>query len=118
MPRLLATVALFAFVLYCLLDVLLSDRRQVRHLPKSIWLAVVLLAPLVGGGVWLYAGRPSRTAPTPGGAGPRPPTTTAGPPGRPPTVDGPTRRPRGPDDDPDFLRDIDERLRRRNDGTT
>lgn len=103
----LLSVAYFVFFLYVLLDVVLSEQADVRNLPKLLWVLVVLVVPLAGGIAWLVAGRPERGTIAPGGAGP---------PGRRPDRNAPTRGrrarpPLGPDDDPDFLRRIDEQLR-------
>ncbi len=43
---------------YCLIDVLTSRSADVRHLPKWAWFAAVLLAFVVGAGLWLAFGRP------------------------------------------------------------
>ena len=97
-----------AFTIYCLLDVVLTDSELVRNLPKPVWVLVVLLVPLAGGVVWLLAGRPAEATAAPGGARSR-----AGrrdhPAGR---ARRPRPRPKGPDDDPEFLRRLDERLGR------
>jgi hypothetical protein len=81
----LLTIIELGLLVYCLIDCIQTDSTTVRNLPKLGWLLLILVFPLVGGIAWLVAGRP------------RP---------------GPSRRwaspPRGPDDDPDFLR----RLRR------
>lgn len=113
------SLLLFAFTFYCLLDVVLTDEHEVRNLPKLVWVLLVVLLWGIGGMVWLLAGRPARQGAAPGG-GAAPPLRGAGPqrqPGNhpvgrdrlaPPPVN---RAPRGPDDDPDFLRRLDERLR-------
>jgi hypothetical protein len=87
-------VALVVFAtIYALVDCLMTDRRLIRVMPKPVWLLAVLV-PVLGPLVWLVAGRTdARGGPT---RGPRRP----GPP-RP----GPTG-PKGPDDDPDFLRKL------------
>ena len=65
----------------------------VRNLPKLVWVLLILLFPVVGPIAWFIAGRPERP---PAAARPQ-----AGPgPSHPP------RPPRGPDDDPDFLRKL------------
>jgi hypothetical protein len=89
-----ALVALVVFAtIYALVDCLMTDRRLIRVMPKPVWLLAVLV-PVLGPLVWLVAGRTdARGGPT---RGPRRP----GPP-RP----GPTG-PKGPDDDPDFLRKL------------
>lgn len=122
--------------LYAVLDVLLGDKERMRLLRRPLWVLVVLLVPVVGPIAWLVLGRPPRE---PGG----PPRTTGE--GRPPGEDDgrrdhpswgpvapdgtrrsgpgpragggrrPGRAPRGPDDDPEFLRQLEKRLRRRSD---
>ncbi|MBR7743290.1 PLDc N-terminal domain-containing protein [Phycicoccus sp. BSK3Z-2] len=91
--RFLPVVLAFALTVYCLFDIRQTDPRHVRTLSRRLW-ALVVLVPFVGALAWFLSGRPG------GGIGPfraeeRP---RPGPPGR--------RPPRGPDDDPDFLRGI------------
>ena len=68
---------------YLVVDAIQADDQAVRNLPKIAWLILILLFPVVGPAAWLIAGRPPR--------GPR---------------QVQPRRPRGPDDDPDFLKDL------------
>src|SRR5690606_5706351 len=42
----------------CLIDVISAEEHRVRNLPKTLWLFVVILLPLVGSVLWLVAGRP------------------------------------------------------------
>ncbi len=56
-----------------------SDSEQVRHLPKTLWLLLVLILPLVGMAAWWIVGRP---------------------------IASPAAPPLAPDDDPDFLRNL------------
>jgi hypothetical protein len=77
-------IVVFATI-YALVDCIQTDRRQIRIMPKPVWLLAVLV-PVAGPLAWFFAGR----ATAPGGP-------TRGPGGRP-------TGPRGPDDDPDFLR--------------
>ncbi|WP_245966539.1 PLDc N-terminal domain-containing protein [Sphaerisporangium album] len=102
MPSVLLGLALLAFWLYCLFDVITTPEGDVRNLPKLLWVLIVVLLADIGGLLWLLLGRPlsdeavrRRRAGRPGGH-------------RPPVA-------RGPDDDPDFLRDLDRRLRREDD---
>jgi hypothetical protein len=96
--QVLTGLALLAFWLYCLFDVITTPDEECRSLPKLLWLLVTLLFPGLGGVLWLLLGRPrslereAREA-HPAGRDPRP------------------QAPRGPDDDPEFLRDLDRRLR-------
>jgi hypothetical protein len=111
---------IFGFLLYCLLDVVLTSEDAIRNLPKLVWLVLVLLVPILGGVAWIVAGRPAAHGRAPGGdrsatrPGPgRHPSghgRTTSPSARP----GSTRRPRaplGPDDDPEFIKQLERRLR-------
>jgi hypothetical protein len=90
MGRLLLYAVPTVIVLYSLIDALQSRRDEVRLLPKWLWLIVILVVPLLGAFAWLYAGRPSRA--TLSGSG---------------SVDV-RRGPLAPDDDPTFLRTLDD----------
>ena len=68
-----------------------ADAKQVRVLPKTLWVILCLFLPLAGPLLYITIGRP---------------------------VDGESGQgakmsaPRAPDDDPAFLKDLDDRLRR------
>ena len=89
MSRILPTVLLLAFTVWCLVSLVQAPDGAVRNLPRWAWVVLVLLFPLVGGLAYVVAGRPLATADGPGGPDPR----------RRPT-------PRGPDDDEDFLKGL------------
>lgn len=123
MPLVIASV--LAFILYCVLDVALTPAPDTRSLPKPAWLIVVIFLPVLGSIAWLLGGRPEHAGRSPGGArgpGQRGPRSAGGGPGprgkgsggsswnRPPS--GPRTPPKGPDDDPEFLRHVEEQLRR------
>ncbi|MFD4469856.1 PLD nuclease N-terminal domain-containing protein [Rhodococcus sp. NPDC058505] len=56
----------------CLVDVICADEHRVRHLPKILWLIVVILVPLLGSVLWLLLGRPQ------GGVGVQAPARVTG----------------------------------------
>jgi Phospholipase_D-nuclease N-terminal len=87
MIRLLPWLLTIALTTYALVDCVQTDDRQVRSLPKVAWVLLIVLVPIVGALTWFIAGRPERGKPR------------SGPTHRPPP-------PRGPDDDPDFLRNL------------
>ena len=96
-----ALLVQLALVVYCALNVITTPEDQVRNLPKLLWLALVVLIPVVGPVTWLVAGRPRgrpRSLPTRGSAG-LPPTSPR--PARPSAT--------APDDDEAFLRRLRER---------
>lgn len=93
--------------LFCLFDVLTTDEGDVRFLPKFGWFLVVLLGLQIGAALWLLFGRPRRTVVSPGHLERR---GDAGSVWRQAT-DPPPEAPKGPDDDPDFMRNLDRRIR-------
>ncbi len=99
MLRVLFPVLVLAVTVYALIECIQTQDEQVRNLPKLIWILLIVIAPLVGGLAWLIAGRPQSILPGggPGGQGRQGPGRS--PQNRP-------QAPRGPDDDPDFLRGL------------
>ncbi len=93
MLRYLPTLIIVGFALYCLFDVSRSPGPEVRGLPRLAWVALIVLVPILGGVAWLIAGRPRPQRPP--GAGPRATPSVL-----------------GPDDDPDFLRGLNNRAER------
>jgi len=91
MVRVLPFIVELVLVVYCLIDLWQADSDRVRLMPKALWVLLIVVLPLFGGVAWLLAGRPAATGPG-GGPGQRGP-----------------RAPRGPDDDPDFLRGLGRR---------
>lgn len=82
MLRVLIPLLSIALTIYAAVDCIQTPDDRVQHLPKLLWLVLVILIPWVGPIAWIVAGR-QRTAPPP------------------------RRRssgPRGPEDDPDFMR--------------
>jgi hypothetical protein len=95
--RFLPALIEITLLIYCLIDAIQTPEAEMRNLPKLVWILLILLIPLVGPIVWLVAGRPQRGAAR---ELPWPSTHPAGSPD--------DERPRvlGPDDDPDFLREM------------
>ncbi|HET7279243.1 MAG TPA: PLD nuclease N-terminal domain-containing protein [Dermatophilaceae bacterium] len=87
MPRVLLTVLIVALTVYAAVDSVQADESQIRNLPKLVWVVLILLFPIAGPATWFIAGRPTALSDR-----------------------WPSRRPqgppRGPDDDPDFLRKL------------
>jgi hypothetical protein len=88
MLRVLPILIVVGLALYTFFDVLTTDKRQLRSLGKGAWLIVALI-PAVGAMLWFLVGRPASRR------------SGKGPGRRPP-------RPVAPDDDPAFLRRLDE----------
>jgi hypothetical protein len=60
-PELVGGVVAIGFVvlwIYCIFDVITTDDAIVRHLPKLVWLMIVVLIPDIGSLLWLGLGRP------------------------------------------------------------
>lgn len=79
-------IVLFVYALY---DLIATPAAQAKVLPKVVWFLVILV-PVGGPLLWIYWGHATDAPPKPRDTGGRPP-----PPG-----------PRGPDDDPDYLRGL------------
>ncbi|MEV8150890.1 PLD nuclease N-terminal domain-containing protein [Arthrobacter sp. NPDC080073] len=90
MLRVVAVVAVLLVFVYGLVDVIRTDRRSTRGISKTSWIIVMILLPVLGAVLWFLIGRPYNFRPTA----------------------QPTSHPTAPDDDPDFLRNLE--VRRRN----
>lgn len=92
MLRVLLFLVPLALAIYALVDCISTKDEEVRHLPKLVWLALIVLAWVIGPLAWILIGR-QRGA------------------------EGPGRR-RGssgwvaPDDNPEFLRSLGEERER------
>lgn len=95
---LIGGLALFAVMLFSIVDILVIDRSRVRHLPKLVWVVLVVFLSVIGSALWFTLGRERLN----NGRGP---SNTASP-------------ALGPDDDPEFLRRLshdqerEERIRK------
>ncbi|MEV0532323.1 PLD nuclease N-terminal domain-containing protein [Kitasatospora sp. NPDC050463] len=94
MLRILTFVLPLALWVWAFIDCLTTPEDEVKHLPKVVWVIIVLLFPLVGSIAWLVAGK-RRGAPQTHPAG--------GPAGHPEHERPRGGRPLAPDDDPEFL---------------
>src|SRR5699024_5231219 len=90
MARGLIAVLSIALTVFALADCVQTEDEKIKGLPKWAWIVLIVLIPWVGPITWLFVGRERSI----GG--------------------GPQRRrgPLAPDEDPDFLRRLDEDIRR------
>lgn len=79
---LLVYVLPIALVIYAVADIARTDETQIKILPKWAWFLICLLTGFIGPIAWLIAGK-NRYRKPPRGKGPK-----------------------GPDDDPDFLKGL------------
>jgi hypothetical protein len=103
MARGLPVLIELGLLIYCLIDVIQTPEIDMRNLNKGTWLLLIIFIPVIGSIAWLVAGRPQQ----PRRRVPWPATATAGFPEY--------ERPKGPDDDERFLREmrkVDEEQRR------
>ena len=91
MLRYVPALLSLALTVYCVIDAFQTDEADMRNLPKVAWLLLVLLLPVVG---------PVALAPR------RPPAPRPAAARDDRRREQDRRRPRGPDDDPDFLKDL------------
>ena len=88
MLRVVVVLVVVGVMVYALVDCLRADARDLRLLPRPVWLLIIIV-PLVGAVLYLLAGRPVGV------------------------TEEPAPRPLAPDDDPEFLRRLDIERRRR-----
>jgi hypothetical protein len=89
MLKVLIVLVPLAMAIYTVIDAIQTEDASVRYLPKLVWILLILLTAPTGIGAiaWFVTGR--QRGPQSGGRGPRYPSA-----------------PRGPDDDPEFLRNL------------
>ena len=126
-----ALVALFmlGFWLYCLTDAVLTPASEFRRMPKPTWITIISLTFIGGAIAWLIVREPPRYSSAP--PLPRQAPDRPGEPGDPgedyfrtewwtdaddalarhPAGRTRVAPPRGPDDDPEFLRALDRTIR-------
>lgn len=110
MLRVVLALLVVGLYVYVLIDLATAKGDDVRGLPRLVWLLVILVIPVVGAITWLVFGRPRPVADGPG-LGAR---LGQGLPSRGPARERP--RPVAPDDDPEFLRKLDEERKREENG--
>lgn len=88
--RVVVAVAVLVVFVYGLIDVIRTDARQTKGISKPAWIVVQIVLPVIGAILWFLIGRPRGTAP----------------------ARATYSHTIAPDDDPDFLRNLE--LRRRN----
>ncbi|WP_433531831.1 PLD nuclease N-terminal domain-containing protein [Micromonospora sp. CA-263727] len=82
-----------------LISCLSAEEDDIRHLPRIVWVLMILFFPLVGSIAWFVAGRERRAGSRTWATGLRP-------------AEHRPARPLAPDDDPEFLRSIEESSRK------
>ena len=90
MLRVVVPIVLLVVFVYGLIDLIRTDARVARGISKPAWIVVQIVLPVIGAVLWFLIGRPRGSAAAPASY----------------------RHPTAPDDDPDFLRNLE--LRRRN----
>jgi xanthine/uracil permease len=58
-----------AAMVFALVDIIMRDEWQVRHLPKFGWVLLVILLPLIGTALWFAIGREYSRSSSPTGFG-------------------------------------------------
>lgn len=90
MLRVVVVVAVLVVFVYGLVDVIRTDPRQTKGISKPAWIVVQIVLPVIGAILWFLIGRPRGTSP----------------------VRAAYSHPIAPDDDPDFLRNLELRRRK------
>ncbi|QEA30264.1 MULTISPECIES: PLDc N-terminal domain-containing protein [unclassified Microbacterium] len=53
----LFSLLVIALMIGALIDIITRDNSQVKHLPKMVWIIIVILLPLIGSALWFAIGR-------------------------------------------------------------
>jgi len=51
------SILILALMIGALIDIIVRDGSQVKHLPKLVWVILVVLLPLIGSILWFTLGR-------------------------------------------------------------
>ena len=89
MLRVVVPIVILAVFVYGLVDLIRTDARLTRGISKTAWIFVQVLLPVVGATLWFLLGRPRATD----------------------TAPVAYSHPVAPDDDPEFLRNLEIRHR-------
>ncbi|MFD3330809.1 PLD nuclease N-terminal domain-containing protein [Streptomyces sp. NPDC058701] len=91
MLRYLPFLLIIGLTIYTFIDCLNTPEEEVKHLPKVVWVIIILLFSIVGPVVWLFAGKKRSAVGGGGGFG-----------------GGRARRAAwvAPDDNPEFLKSL------------
>ena len=98
MLRYLPFLLIIALTIYTFIDCLNTPEEEVKHLPKVVWVIIILLFSIVGPVVWLFAGKKRSLTGGNGGGGGRRRTQWV-----------------APDDNPEFLKSLREEQDRKRD---
>jgi hypothetical protein len=96
--RYLPFLLIIALTIYTFIDCLNTPEEEVKHLPKVVWVIIILLFSIVGPVVWLFAGKKRSLTGGNGGGGGRRRTQWV-----------------APDDNPEFLKSLREEQDRKRD---
>jgi len=89
MARLIVPLLLTAIAVFSIVDIATISRERVKHIPKALWIIFVIIGSVIGSIFWFLFGRARRGE-----------------------VARPAKRaPLGPDDDPRFFDDVEQRRR-------
>jgi hypothetical protein len=89
MLRVVVPIVVLVVFVYGLVDVIRTDARLTRGISKPAWIVVQIVLPVVGAVLWFIIGRPRGTSAAPASYS----------------------HPVAPDDDPEFLRNLEVRRR-------
>lgn len=90
MLRVVVPILVLVVFIYGLIDLIRTDARLTKGISKPAWIVVQIVLPVLGAVLWFLIGRPR-------GQAPEAPVSY--------------RHPTAPDDDPDFLRNLEQRRR-------
>ena len=57
MFQIVLSVVTLALMIFALIDVITNENWQIQHLPKIIWILLIVILPLIGSVIWLIVGK-------------------------------------------------------------
>jgi len=106
MLRVLLPLIAVGLAVYALVDLASSDEEERGGIPKGLWIVLIVLLPFLGPIAWIVIKRSSSRGSSRYGATGRPGGSSGG------TARRRRSAPVAPDDDPDFLWQLDQQQRR------
>lgn len=104
MRYIIPTALAVVLFVYGLIDCLRSEPSDVRSIPKSAWIVVIVLLNVIGVALWFLFGRPQYAAAASGSTQKSNGSVRSQ---RGPSFQGGSGRSVAPDDDPEFLRNLE-----------
>ncbi|MEP6482583.1 MAG: PLDc N-terminal domain-containing protein [Rhodoglobus sp.] len=62
MLQIVLSVITLALMIFALVEVITSENWQIQHLPKVLWILLIIILPLIGSVIWIIVGKDRSTS--------------------------------------------------------